>query len=1021
MRGTVRLPVLQSTSEHWFIRAALALTLATPLILWSIARAFNSSHTYTFEIEASSSVYGSYQLFYDRGGGITEKESVKMPVHAGNTFETIRLPLSSGTYRLFRIDPPGIDGRYAIARARILDWNSNVVIEIPVASIKPVFQLRVIDAGPPAVYETPPGSNDPQLIWQPASSLVLAGKPGATATLIAQCLGAFSLTLIAVWLLTVAFAPLSKPCRQLFLAFGRAGDRRPHWIIACAALVGTAAAMYPLLFLGKSLVSPNNGGAALLYNRAPFTPGETDLSIEDIRGSDNGAEMWAFVPYSQMQRAAFAQGEIPLWNRYNATGRPLWGQGQTQLLDPLHWVTLVTPNIALGWDLKFLLHRFVFALGTGAAVFVLTASWPSAALIALVAPFASYYLFRLNHPAQFTFTYAAWMMWAWFRLAGASVWRDLRRAVRWLAVTTALVMVGSPPKEAIVVILCGSATGALACLLARRTAGPRLPRFGAAAVAAFVAILLSMPHWLIFATTLRQSLTDYDVPHARFATWPFAQAIAFGALSPGQLMPGAHAMVVALWIAALLGGRYTWRDPVRMAAVTGPLLAFLVAFGAIPASIITKVPLLANIYQIDYAFIGAGLVLLFIAGGVGVAGLTAARPKSMTAITVTCLMGGMVLIARGSGGISALSLFVETWALLFAVVLATMLVLLIRRTAAAWPAPLAAVTCVLAIALIVSPSGLHAVTHVDRIDDQIIQPGRRPDFRVPSPAMEAIHQDNRGPSRTLGLGELLFPGTQALYGVEGIGGPDALELPKYEELINASGVYRYWTWNQLFTAPDLVRLGPLLNLLNVRYLVMAQDAAVERIPAGEGLTMLPQGPDRVAAVRRSGEWPRAFFVDRVDGYGAVAEFVRQMNDANRPFASVDRADQQARALTSNAQSDDRIVVPATNYRLTMNRTRFRIQAPSSGVAVLTESWMADDFIATLNGRRTPYFRVNHAFKGVAIPSAGDWTIEFTYRPKWWTFSLFGAALGVLALGGSFLIDWKARAPTGPLRQVESRR
>src|SRR5262249_45275977 len=152
--------------------------------------------------------------------------------------------------------------------------------------------------------------------------------------------------------------------------------------------------------------------------------------------------------------------------RYNGTGRPLWGQGQTQLLDPLHWVTLVTPNVALGWDLKFLLHRFVFALGTGAAVFALTASWPSAALIALVAPFASYFLFRLNHPAQFTVTYAAWMMWAWFRLARASVRRDLARAARWLAVTTALVLVGSPPKEAMVVILCCWATGMLACVFA---------------------------------------------------------------------------------------------------------------------------------------------------------------------------------------------------------------------------------------------------------------------------------------------------------------------------------------------------------------------------------------------------------------------------------------------------------------------------------------------------------------------------------------------------------------------------
>jgi uncharacterized membrane protein YfhO len=99
------------------------------------------------------------------------------------------------------------------------------------------------------------------------------------------------------------------------------------------------------------------------------------------------------------------------------------------------------------------------------------------------------------------------------------------------------------------------------------------------------------------------------------------------------------------------------------------------------------------------------------------------------------------------------------------------------------------------------------------------------------------------------------------------------------------------------------------------------------------------------------------------------------------------------------------MVPATNYRLTANRTTFRVQAPGPGVAVLTESWMANDFVATINGQQTPYFRVNHAFKGVAIPSAGDWTIEFAYRPAWWTVSLILAALGGVLLIGAPRVIW----------------
>jgi len=990
--------VSQTSFERWFIRAAIALTLATPPILWSIARAFNGLHEYTFELEAASSVEGSIQLFYDRGSGIAETDSVKMPIHAGNVFATIALPLPSGsTYRLFRIDPPGIDGRYGIGPARIRDWNSKVVAEIPATSITPAAQLRMIEAGPPVIYESPPGSNDPQLIWRPPSPLILPAKPGVTLALAGWCLGEFGVTLVAVWLLTMVLGPLTRPVERMLQSFAHVATRRPYWVIAFAAFTGTAAAMYPLIFLGKSLISPNNGGAVMLYNHAPFTPGETDLALEEIRGSDNGAEMWGFVPYSQVQRVALSQGEFPLWNRYNATGRPLWGQGQTQIMDPLHWVTLITPNIGLGWDLKFLLHRFVFAMGIGVAVFALTASWPAAATMALVAPFASYFLFRLNHSAQFTFTYAPWMMWAWFRLASALTPRDRARAARWLAVWTTLILVGSPPKEATIMILCGYTTGVLACLFAERL---RLTRTAMGMVAGAVAVLISAPHWLVFVMTLRQSLTDYDVPHARFATWPFAQTIAFGSLVPGQLLPGAHAVAAVMFVAALLIGGYGWKHPTRRAAILGPLIAFAVAFGAIPASIITRVPFLANVYQIDYAFVGAGLVLLFIAGGVGIAGLSSASTRAIVAIIVACAVGGAVLIGRGSDRIAPLSVSVETWELLFAATLATLLIPLLRLTLTAPPSPLLVLTCAAAISLTVLPSGIHAVTGVDRIDDQIIQPRRRADFTAHSAAIDAIRQDARGPARTLGLGELLFQGTQAIYGVEGIGGPDALELPKYEQLINAAGVFRYWMWNQLFTSQDLTRHGPLLDLLNVRYLVTSQNSIAERVDSGTaGMSTLPHGPDRVRAVRRSTEWPRAFFVDHVDSYGDVSEFLRQLNDSNHPFASIDRADHETRALTGNLQLGTSTVVPATNYRLTANRTRFRIQAPTPGIAVLTESWMADDFIATLNGRPIPYVRVNHAFKGVVIPSAGDWTIEFTYRPAWWTFSLVLAMVGVALLIG----------------------
>jgi hypothetical protein len=111
---------------------------------------------------------------------------------------------------------------------------------------------------------------------------------------------------------------------------------------------------------------------------------------------------------------------------------------------------------------------------------------------------------------------------------------------------------------------------------------------------------------------------------------------------------------------------------------------------------------------------------------------------------------------------------------------------------------------------------------------------------------------------------------------------------------------------------------------------------------------------------------------------------------------VDIADETARA--DEKQSDGLgAYEAATNYKLTANRTSFRVHASGPGVAVLTEAWMANDFVATLNGARVPYFRVNHAFKGVRIPAAGDWTVQFTYRPGLWGVSWAVAALGALGI------------------------
>ncbi len=226
---------------------------------------------------------------------------------------------------------------------------------------------------------------------------------------------------------------------------------RPRTAVAIVAIGATMVATYPLL-LGKSLFTPNIGGVPMLYGEAPFTPGSTDTDYEDPRGSDVWAAILQDVPHSIVQRAALAEGEIPLWNRHNAAGRPLWGQGLSFLLDPLHWLTLVIPDATLGSDLKFVAHRLVFTLGVGLVALAATGAVVPAMLTASAAPFAGVYAFRLNHPGIFVLTYAPWVLLGWFWLAAATDRRHLARATLLMAISSALLLCAANPKDAAITL-----------------------------------------------------------------------------------------------------------------------------------------------------------------------------------------------------------------------------------------------------------------------------------------------------------------------------------------------------------------------------------------------------------------------------------------------------------------------------------------------------------------------------------------------------------------------------------------
>jgi hypothetical protein len=322
--------------------------------------------------------------------------------------------------------------------------------------------------------------------------------------------------------------------------------------------------------------------------------------------------------------------------------------------------------------------------------------------------------------------------------------------------------------------------------------------------------------------------------------------------------------------------------------------------------------------------------------------------------------------------------------------------------------PVVAVVSLGALSLL--PGGFHVETGMPSLDRFVAQPRLRVDLEMHSPAVDAVHQVVTEPSRAVGVGHVLFSGSQALFDLEGIVGPDALYVNAYEELVGAARIERpgpgVGGWWMLINAPDVARLAPLLDLLNVGFVF----APLGGEPAG--LVEMPLQPtDRVKVFRRPTAWPRAFFVDGVTTYREPQEMLEQIARHRAPLAAVQFTDGRAMEVTRGMRAPSGQFMPARGYKLTSNTTSFLVSASRPGVAVLTETFIADDFRATLNGQRVPYFRVNHAFKGVAVPSAGEWTVTFEYRPHHWNMSLAIAGAGVLLVAALGVLGRKTSTGT----------
>ncbi len=972
-------------------RLVLAYLLALPVYVVTAAWLTAGDHDYTLTVRLATSVASVIQVFADTGHGFSEQQSYELGLVADNQPHDYAMKIPGGAYAMFRIDPGLVAARYTLYSVRIDDPRGAPVARPSLSEFRPLVHLNVVErTDDHLTMDTPPDPVDPQILWIPNPALSLGGRTHpwriAGATLLLATIGMFGVvSLVARWC-----GGASVWIVRVTSAAGAAAARSPRAAVTVAAVTGVLLSAYPLLFVGRSLFSPNNGRTWMLYENVPFTPGNADLETEDTRRSDIATGTWVFLPYAVIQRDALSHGEFPLWNRANAGGRPLWGQGQTFLFDPLHWLTLIARDAGWGLDLKFLAHRLVFAIGVGLLALVITGSWLPSAIVAASVPFLGLYTFRFNHPQPFALTYAPWVMLGWLRIASSEP-RAQARGAALLAAATTLMLYACPPKEAVVSLLAACAAGAAIAVMTPGSWRSRAARLMWAAAAGAAATLATAPDWLVFADTLRQSETAYDNPPAVFGTARDAVALFLGPVTTAEVLAGYSALALVGLMAALSAPLRAWSR--RAVAASGVCAAVLlaIAFGVIPARLLTHVPLVARIEHVHDICLTAAAPLVLVVVAFGIDALLAGGWLANGLIAAACAVTGcaVTLVARRLAPPGAFGPLAAVTVLSAAAALP----LILARARQDPVSPIRLFAAGLALLVVFLPGGLHLGTPLASLNTMLFQPRPRVDYTRHAPVVDEIRAGAE-PGRVVGLDWILFPGSQGIYGVEGVNGVDALQLPRYERLADAAGLWRGWFYFVRATSDNVARASKFLDLMNVRHMLLEPGQTVP----GVAQAHVPAG-DRLAIGDRPSAWPRAFFVDAVSTHTSLAAFIAALNASNGPFASVEAGDARAASLTRGLGATWHAAVPADGYVLTTNTTTFHVKTPSPGVAVLTESYLDHDFIVTLNGAPAPYFRVNHAFKAVAIPSSGDWTVRMEYRPRYWRVSLLMGLAGVLGIGG----------------------
>jgi hypothetical protein len=266
---------------------------------------------------------------------------------------------------------------------------------------------------------------------------------------------------------------------------------------------------------------------------------------------------------------------------------------------------------------------------------------------------------------------------------------------------------------------------------------------------------------------------------------------------------------------------------------------------------------------------------------------------------------------------------------------------------------------------------------------------------LPTVADQYILRDKDPNYRVINLSLDPFTDTSTSYFHKSLGGNNGAKMRRYNDMVyfNISREFqmilaKLEKQNSLQGIDSLLAISNSLNMLNTRYIILNPE---------------------IAPVINHYALGNAWFVDNIKWVNTPDEEVRGIKEINPELTALIDRRFEKEISGKTFRKDSQATIKLKSYA--PNKLVYQSNSPSEQLAVFSEIYYPKGWIASIDGKVNPHFRVDYILRSMVIP-AGNHEIVFEFKPQSYktgnAVSMASSIFFIIFVAGTVFIHFKKR-------------